>query len=101
MPIEYNSEEQAICAVGLVQPRPGVFAEAVQYLLVICTTTEVNFLFLSSSSAQVLRSVSSFEKQTFIEKLSALFCGHDCLHLLYSILVELEKSVTAEYILTR
>lgn len=41
MPFEYSNEEQAICAVGLVRPRPGVFAEAIQQLLVVCTTTEV------------------------------------------------------------
>ena len=41
MPLEYSNEEQAICAVGLVKPRPGVFAEAIQQLLVVCTTTEV------------------------------------------------------------
>lgn len=41
MPIEYAGEEQAIVAVGLVRPRPGVFVEAIQHLLVLCTTTEV------------------------------------------------------------
>lgn len=43
MPLEYSNEEQAICAVGLVTPRLGVFAEAIQQLLVVCTTTEVNW----------------------------------------------------------
>ena len=41
MPVEYSGEEQAICAVGLVKPRPDVFVEAVQYLVVLCTTVEV------------------------------------------------------------
>ncbi len=41
MPIEYGGEEQAIVAVGLARPRPGVFVEAIQHLLVLCTTTEV------------------------------------------------------------
>lgn len=41
VPVEYSGEEQAICAVGLVKPRPDVFVEAVQYLLVLCTTVEV------------------------------------------------------------
>lgn len=41
MPVEYGGEEQAICAVGLVKPRPDVFVEAIQYLLVLCTTAEV------------------------------------------------------------
>ena len=41
VPVEYSGEEQAICAVGLVKPRPDVFVEAIQYLLVLCTTVEV------------------------------------------------------------
>lgn len=41
MPLEYSGEEQAICAVGIVRPRPGVFVEAIQYVLVLCTTVEV------------------------------------------------------------
>ena len=39
--MEYGGEEQAIVAVGLARPRPGVFVEAIQHLLVLCTTTEV------------------------------------------------------------
>ena len=41
MPVEYSGEEQAICAVGIVQPRPGVFMAAIQHILVLCTTVEV------------------------------------------------------------
>ena len=41
VPIEYSGEEQAIVAVGLARPKPGVFVEAIQHLLVLCTTTEV------------------------------------------------------------
>lgn len=41
IPVEYCGEEQAICTVGLVKPRSGVFLEAVQHLVVLCTTTEV------------------------------------------------------------
>lgn len=41
MPVSYSEEQQAICTVQLVRPRPGVFAEAIQHLLVVCTTTEV------------------------------------------------------------
>jgi nuclear pore complex protein Nup155 len=41
VPIEYCGEDQAICAVGIVTPRPGVFLEAVKHLLVLCTTAEV------------------------------------------------------------
>lgn len=44
--MEYSGEEQAICAVGLVKPRSGVFVEAIQYLLVLCTTVEVSALLL-------------------------------------------------------
>ena len=39
--MEYSGEEQAICAVGLVRPRPGIFVDAIQHLLVLCTTVEV------------------------------------------------------------
>lgn len=28
-------------AVGLVRPRSGVFVDAIQHVLVLCTTTEV------------------------------------------------------------
>ena len=41
MPAEYSGEEQAICAVGIVKPRPGVFMAAIQHILVLCTTVEV------------------------------------------------------------
>ncbi|WRX13387.1 Nucleoporin [Theobroma cacao] len=39
---EYNAEEQAICAVGLAKSRPGIFVEAIQYLLILATPVEVN-----------------------------------------------------------
>lgn len=38
---EYSGEEQAICAVGLAKSKPGVFVEAIQYLLVLATPAEV------------------------------------------------------------
>ena len=38
---EYNTEEQAICAAGLVRSKPGVFVEGIQYLLVLATPVEV------------------------------------------------------------
>lgn len=38
---EYSGEEQAICAVGLVRSKPGVFVEGIQYLLVLATPVEV------------------------------------------------------------
>lgn len=41
--IEYSGEEQAICAVGLAKPKPGVFIEAIQYLLVLATPVEVSW----------------------------------------------------------
>ena len=41
MPIEYSGEDETISAVGLVRPKPGIFVEAIQYLLVVCTTIEV------------------------------------------------------------
>ena len=44
IPLEYGGEDQAICTVGLVKPRPGIFVAAIQHLLVLCTTTEVGIL---------------------------------------------------------
>ncbi|KAK9806121.1 hypothetical protein WJX72_002210 [[Myrmecia] bisecta] len=44
VPVEYSAEEQAICAVGLARPRPGVFVEAIQHVLVLCTTVEIVLL---------------------------------------------------------
>ena len=41
VPVEYCGEEQAISCVGLAKPKPGVFLEAVQHLLIVATTTEV------------------------------------------------------------
>lgn len=41
---EYTGEEQAICAVGLVKSKPGIFVEAIQYLLVLATPVEVGLL---------------------------------------------------------
>lgn len=38
---EYSGEEQAICAVGLAKSKPGVFVEAIQYLLILATPVEV------------------------------------------------------------
>lgn len=44
---EYSGEEQAICAVGLAKCRPGVFVEAIQYLLVLATPAEVTLFFFN------------------------------------------------------
>ena len=41
VPQEYSGEDETISAVGLVRPKPGVFVPAIQYLLVVCTTIEV------------------------------------------------------------
>lgn len=38
---EYSGEEQAICAVGLAKAKPGIFVEAIQYLLVLATPAEL------------------------------------------------------------
>ena len=55
MPIEYSGEDETISAVGLARPKPGIFVEAIQYLLVVCTTIEVcsRTLQCSSSSCHV------------------------------------------------
>ncbi|XP_072146653.1 nuclear pore complex protein NUP155 [Setaria viridis] len=38
---DYNVDEQAICAVGLARAKPGIFVEAIQYLLVLATPVEL------------------------------------------------------------
>jgi nuclear pore complex protein Nup155 len=38
---EYCGDDQVICAVGLAKARPGVFVEAIQYLVVIANPVEV------------------------------------------------------------
>lgn len=51
---EYSGEEQAICAVGLAKSKPGVFVEAIQYLLVLATPVEVvalHYLFIFKSGS--------------------------------------------------
>ncbi|CAL4929882.1 unnamed protein product [Urochloa decumbens] len=37
----YNVDEQAICAVGLAKAKPGIFVEAIQYILVLATPVEL------------------------------------------------------------
>eukprot|EP00798_Chlamydomonas_sp_ICE-L_P007357 gene7357-480_t len=46
----YCGEDQAICAVGLVCPRPGVFLEAVHHVIVLATTVEIVMLGVVSPS---------------------------------------------------
>lgn len=41
---EYSGEEQAICAVGLAKCKPGIFVEAIQYLLVLATPAELTLV---------------------------------------------------------
>uniref|UniRef100_A0A1S3XWR6 Nuclear pore complex protein NUP155-like n=1 Tax=Nicotiana tabacum TaxID=4097 RepID=A0A1S3XWR6_TOBAC len=38
---EYNGDEQAICAVALAKVKPGIFVEAIQYLLILATPVEL------------------------------------------------------------
>ncbi|KAL3644731.1 hypothetical protein CASFOL_009911 [Castilleja foliolosa] len=45
---EFSGEEQAICAVGLSKAKPGVFIEAIQYLLVLATPLEKEVVFIMS-----------------------------------------------------
>ncbi|CAN1311568.1 Nuclear pore complex protein NUP155 [Linum perenne] len=47
---EYNTEEQVICAVGLAKTKPGVFVEAIQYLLVLATPAELILVGVCCSS---------------------------------------------------
>ncbi|KAI4342599.1 hypothetical protein MLD38_027208 [Melastoma candidum] len=39
--LEFNVEEQAICAVGLSRSKPDIFIEAIRYLLVLATPAEL------------------------------------------------------------
>ncbi|XP_004309850.1 PREDICTED: uncharacterized protein LOC101296922 [Fragaria vesca subsp. vesca] len=39
---EYSGEDQAICAIGLAKSKPGVFVEAIQYLLILATLVQNN-----------------------------------------------------------
>ncbi|KAL2922250.1 hypothetical protein RDABS01_013741 [Bienertia sinuspersici] len=48
---EYSGEEQAICAVGLAKSKPGVFVEAIQYLLVLATPVELILVGVCCSGA--------------------------------------------------
>ncbi|KAH0451287.1 hypothetical protein IEQ34_018586 [Dendrobium chrysotoxum] len=45
---EYSGEEQSICAAGLARVKPGIFIEAIQYILVVATPVEVLFPLLPS-----------------------------------------------------
>ncbi|KAJ4710073.1 nuclear pore complex protein [Melia azedarach] len=38
---EYTGEERVICAVGLAKSKPGIFVEAIQYLIILATPVEV------------------------------------------------------------
>lgn len=38
---EFSGEEETICAVGLVKAKPGIFVEAIQYLLILATPVEI------------------------------------------------------------
>eukprot|EP01018_Ginkgo_biloba_P001309 Gb_24664 [translate_table: standard] len=48
---EYSGEEQAICAVGLAKAKPGIFVEAIQYLLVLATPVELILLGVCCTSS--------------------------------------------------
>ncbi|CAG9460687.1 unnamed protein product [Pedinophyceae sp. YPF-701] len=49
-PMEYNSEDAPICAVGLARPRPGV-QDGCSHVLVVCTTQDVALLFVTGGDA--------------------------------------------------
>ena len=38
---EYSVDDQVFCAVGLAKAKPGIFVEAIQYLLILATPAEV------------------------------------------------------------
>ena len=44
VPVEYAGEEQAIVAVAVATPKPGVFLQSIERLIVVATTTEIVLL---------------------------------------------------------
>ena len=44
VPVEYAGEEQAIVAVAVATPKPGVFLRSIERLIVVATTTEIVLL---------------------------------------------------------
>ncbi|GLI65285.1 hypothetical protein VaNZ11_008776 [Volvox africanus] len=44
VPVEYSGEDQAITAVCLTEPKPGVFLPAIRYIIVLCTAAEIVML---------------------------------------------------------
>lgn len=38
---EFCGDDQVICAVGLAKARPGVFVEAIQYIVILANPVEV------------------------------------------------------------
>jgi hypothetical protein len=52
VPIKYSGEEQTICAVGLLKPRPGVFLAGVQHVLLVCTASGIVMLGVCTSGRQ-------------------------------------------------
>lgn len=48
---EYNVDEHAICAVGLARAKPGIFVEAIQYLLVLATPVELGLVGVCCSAS--------------------------------------------------
>lgn len=44
VPVEYSGEEQAIVAIGLATPKPGVFLDVIEKVLVVATTVEIVLL---------------------------------------------------------
>lgn len=50
---EYTCQDQVICAIGLVRSKPGVFIEAIQYLLVLATPLEVGSCYVYSQMRKI------------------------------------------------
>ncbi|CAM6093107.1 unnamed protein product [Calypogeia fissa] len=48
---EYCGDDQVICAVGLAKARPGVFVEAIQYLVVLANPVEIVLLGVCCSAS--------------------------------------------------
>lgn len=50
---EYSVNDQTICAVGLSKTKPGIFVEAIQYLLILATPVEVGIFFFHHNACML------------------------------------------------
>ncbi len=73
--MEYCGEEQAISCVALVKPKPGVFLEAIQHVLVLATTVEVS---LHQPCSWAYRRLQRLYEGSMMRALQAGWCANIC-----------------------